>query len=67
MKAGRLRGIGKQAQGQDFSPSLSSLFLNAAPRISPSDAPASEEPYCSTASFASVISLDLMETPSRLP
>src|SRR5258708_39852365 len=37
-------------------------FLRAAPRISPSDAPESDEPYCATASFSSAISRALIET-----
>jgi 3-methyl-2-oxobutanoate hydroxymethyltransferase len=37
-------------------------LLRAAPRMSPSDAPESEEPYCATASFSSAISSALTDT-----
>ena len=37
----------------------------AAPRISPSDAPESAEPYCATASFSSAISSALIESVTR--
>src|SRR6185312_17023273 len=40
---------------------LGAFFFRAAPRISPSEAPLSEEPYCSTASFSSATSRALME------
>jgi len=38
--------------------------FSAAPRMSPSDAPESEEPYCWTASFSSAISRALIDRPS---
>ncbi|MFT7523183.1 MAG: hypothetical protein ACI92A_001040 [Candidatus Paceibacteria bacterium] len=44
--------------------SVSWLF-SAAPRISPSEAPESDDPYCSTASFSSAISRALIERPRR--
>ena len=42
---------------------LSSPF-SAAPKMSPNDAPESDEPYCSTASFSSAISRALIDTPN---
>jgi hypothetical protein len=41
------------------------FFFSAAPRMSPSDAPASVEPNCATASFSSAISSALIEMPIR--
>src|SRR5690606_24975180 len=49
------RGHGAWAQ-------LPPCFFSAAPRISPSDAPESVEPYCATASFSSAISSALIDT-----
>src|SRR5580700_6798961 len=48
------------------SPSVSPpvRFLSAAPRMSPSDAPESDEPYCATASFSSEISRALIDRPT---
>ena len=37
-------------------------LLSAAPRMSPSEAPESDEPYCATAAFSSAISSALIET-----
>jgi len=42
-----------------------SWLFSAAPRISPNDAPESEDPYCSTASFSSAISRALIDRPRR--
>src|ERR1700704_2994547 len=39
-----------------------SRFLSAVPRMSPSVAPESEEPYCAMASFSSATSSALIET-----
>ena len=48
---------------EDYSSSgLPVRFLRAAPRMSPREAPESEEPYCATASFSSLISRALIES-----
>ena len=39
-----------------------SALFRAAPRMSPSEAPESDEPYCATASFSSAISSALIDT-----
>src|SRR3546814_5373273 len=44
------------AKGQSFLPAFS-----ASPRMSPSDAPESDEPYCATACFSSAICSALTE------
>ena len=51
-----LRQTLRQSLEQIYSP------FSAAPRMSPSDAPESEEPYCATASFSCVISSARMES-----
>src|SRR5262249_30955767 len=57
--AGRLRlGLAPS------SPSSPLALLSAAPRMSPSEAPESVEPYWATASFSSAISSALIDTPT---
>src|SRR5699024_10853236 len=56
----RGRGGSRNDQRGDQLPRFS-----AAPRISPSEAPESELPYCSTASFSSAISRALIDRPRR--
>ncbi len=46
----------------DQSLSLSARCLRAAPRISPSEAPESEDPYWAMASFSSATSSALIDT-----
>src|SRR5205823_10762310 len=56
---GRNRGLMSQT---DKLGAYLSRFLSAVPRISPSVAPESEEPYCAMASFSSATSSALIET-----
>lgn len=57
---------GSLREGLNYSSPFSSFlpprFLSAAPRMSPSEAPESDDPYCATASFSSAISRALIDT-----
>src|ERR1700733_8420871 len=58
-------GLASSALYSSASSLSSSLRLSAVPRISPSVAPESEEPYCAIASFSSATSSALIETETR--
>src|SRR6185437_3390054 len=55
-----------RCRGRPHSSSFSApaRCLSAAPRMSPSEAPESAEPYCASASFSSATSSALIETPT---
>src|SRR5674536_33172 len=61
-KKGPGRNRGPIDEDEKAKPYLSVRCLSAVPRMSPSVAPESEEPYCAMASFSSATSSALIDT-----